>query len=124
MEKVIAGEEEKNNDEGNAPEREFDEGDEEYPGAPKEAEESEGVTEGEGTRKGEMKESSEGTGKKEHEEECSDEESDTKSGCHKGRKECLYGHESKSIEEANQESLRKESMNDREESGVSSALEE
>ena len=124
MEKVIAGEEEKNNDEGNAPEREFDEGDEECPNAPEETEEWKRVTEGEGTRKGEMKESSEGAGEEEYEEERPDEESYTKSGCHKGRKECLYGHESESIEEADQESLRKEGVNDREESGVSSALEE
>ena len=121
---MIAAKEEENDDEGNTPKGEFDEGDEECPNAPEETEESEGVTEGEGTRKREMKESSEGTCKKEHEEERPDEESYTKSGCHKGRKECLYGHESESIEEADQESLRKESMNDREESGVSSALEE
>ncbi len=121
---MIAGDEEENDDEGNTPKGEFDEGDEEYPNAPEEAKDCERMTEGEGTRKGEMKESSEGTGEEEYEEERPDEESDTKSGCHKGRKECLYGYESKSIEEANQESLRKESMNDREESGVSSALEE
>ena len=71
-----------------------------------------------------MKESAEGAGEEEYEKERPDEESDTKSRCHKGRKECLYGHESESIEEADQESLRKEGVNDREESGVSSALEE
>ena len=121
---MIAGDEEEDDDKGDAPEGEFDERDEEYPGAPEETEEREGVTEGEGARKRELEKVSKGTGEEEEHDQAPDKESDTKSGCHKGREECLYGYESESIEETDQESLRKEGMNDREESGVPSALEE
>lgn len=91
---MIAGDEEEDDDKGDAPEGEFDERDEEYPGAPEETEGSEGVTECERTRKGEREKVSKGTHEEEEQDQTPDKESDTESRCDKGREECFHGYES------------------------------